>query len=342
MLREKLRVTRRRLGEMPPSPPRDPITPEPLYLRRRELLRNAGLFTATAAGVGGALYLLAGRGAPRTPEAPSGEVDAGEGALPIASRTELAGGEAATAFEDVTTYNNFYEFGFDKGDPARRSHTLQTRPWTVEIAGEVGRPGTIGIEDLLTRFPLEERVYRMRCVEAWSMVIPWVGFPLGDLLRRFEPTSRAKYVAFETLHDPGQMPGQRRGVLDWPYTEGLRIDEAMHPLTILAVGLYGRVLPNQNGAPLRLVVPWKYGFKGIKSIVRIRLVEHEPRTTWRQAAPEEYGFFANVNPEVSHPRWSQATERRIGEGGRRPTLPFNGYADEVAHLYAGMDLRRYY
>ena len=337
-----------------PRPPKDEVTPESLYLRRREFLRNAGLFTATAAGVGGALYLLAGRGAPEAPRVPgasgtpngsSTDANLVDTQLELSARRELAGGEAPTSFEDISTYNNFYEFGLGKDDPARRSHTLRTRPWTVEISGEVHKPGTIGIEDLLSPTrgqQLEERIYRMRCVEAWSMVIPWVGFPLASLLKRFEPTSRAKYVAFQTLHDPEQMPGQRREVLDWPYVEGLRIDEAMHPLTTLAVGLYGRVLPNQNGAPLRLVVPWKYGFKGIKSIVRITLTEEQPPTTWNLSAPSEYGFFANVNPDVSHPRWSQATERRIGEGGRRPTLPFNGYGDEVAHLYAGMDLRRHY
>jgi sulfoxide reductase catalytic subunit YedY len=255
-------------------------------------------------------------------------------------------GEKLTSYEDVTTYNNFYELGTGKEDPARNAHHLRTRPWSVTVDGECAKPGPIDIEDILAGFPLEERVYRLRCVEAWSMVIPWVGFSLGDLLERFEPTSRAKYVAFETLYDPEQLPGQRRRVLDWPYREGLRMDEAMHPLATLAVGLYGEVLPGQNGAPVRLVVPWKYGFKSIKSIVRISFTETEPPTSWNLSAPHEYGFYANVNPDVDHPRWSQAKERRIGEGGlfapKRDTLMFNGYGEEVAHLYAGMDLRKYY
>jgi sulfoxide reductase catalytic subunit YedY len=250
--------------------------------------------------------------------------------------------EAKTSYQDVTTYNNFYEFGTDKNEPAVNAHTLVPRPWTVRIEGEVSRPQVVDFDQLVSWFPLEERVYRMRCVEAWSMVIPWLGFPLGDLLRRVEPTSRAKYVAFQTLLDEKQMPLTRRNVLDWPYVEGLRIDEAMHPLAILAVGLYGKPLPNQNGAPLRLVTPWKYGFKGCKSIVSIRLTETQPKTTWNEAASNEYGFYANVNPAVDHPRWSQATERRIGEFSRRPTLPFNGYADQVAGLYSGMDLARFF
>ena len=247
-----------------------------------------------------------------------------------------------TPLEDVINYNNFYEFGTGKEDPARNAHTLRTRPWTLEIDGEVQRPRTFGIEDLWSTFPPEERIYRLRCVEAWSMVIPWLGFPLRDLLNAVEPTSNARFVAFTTLHDPEQMPGQRRDVLPWPYVEGLRLDEAMHPLTILALGLYGKALPNQNGAPLRLVVPWKYGFKSGKSLVRIRVTREQPRTTWNVVAPREYGFYANVNPEVDHPRWSQARERRIGELRRRPTLMFNGYADQVASLYSGMDLRRDY
>jgi len=297
-------------------------TPEALYLRRREFLALG------AAGAAGLLF----------PRAASGGEPSGA-ALAAARRIEKAGGEAQTPWDAVTTYNNFYELGTDKEEPARRAGSLRTRPWSVSIEGEVKRPQTIGIDDLLRWFPLEERVYRMRCVEAWSMVIPWVGFPLADLVRRVEPTSRARYVAFQTLHDPEQLPGQKRRVLEWPYLEGLRIDEAVHPLTLLAAGLYGRVLPGQNGAPLRLVVPWKYGFKGAKSIVRIRFQEDRPRTTWNLAQAAEYGFFANVNPDVDHPRWSQARERRIGEFLRRKTLPFNGYADEVAGLYSGMDLR---
>jgi len=250
--------------------------------------------------------------------------------------------ETQTSFEAISGYNNFYEFGLDKSDPSRNASTLRTRPWTVTIDGECQKPMTVDIDQILRWAPLEERVYRMRCVEAWSMVVPWVGFPLAELLKRVEPKISAKYVAFTTLLDPEQMPGQRRSVLDWPYVEGLRLDEALHPLAILTVGLYGKPLPNQNGAPLRLVVPWKYGFKGIKSIVKIRLTEEQPPTTWNEAASHEYGFYANVNPAVDHPRWSQATERRIGEFQRRPTLPFNGYADQVAHLYAGMDLTAHF
>jgi sulfoxide reductase catalytic subunit YedY len=305
----------------PDVPERD-ATPEPLYLRRRELL--------VLGAAGAAALLLPRAGAAGEPTG---------AALGVARRTEEAGGEERTPWDAVTTYNNYYELGTDKEEPARRAGSLRVRPWTVAIEGEVSRPRTVAIDDLLRWFPLEERVYRMRCVEAWSMVIPWVGFPLGDLVRRVEPTSRARYVAFQTLHDPEQLPGQRRRVLDWPYLEALRIDEAVHPLTLLAVGLYGRVLPGQNGAPIRLVVPWKYGFKGAKSIVRIRFQEDRPRTTWNLAQPGEYGFYANVNPDVDHPRWSQSRERRIGEFLRRKTLPFNGYADQVAGLYSGMDLR---
>jgi methionine sulfoxide reductase catalytic subunit len=255
--------------------------------------------------------------------------------------------EAPNSYRDISTYNNYYEFGTDKSDPAQNAQNLRTRPWNVTVAGEAEVTGSFGIEDILKPHALEERIYRLRCVEAWSMVVPWIGFPLGDLLKRFKPTSKAKFVQFKTLYDPKQMPGQRSAVLEWPYVEGLRIDEAMHPLAIMAVGLYGKVLPNQNGAPLRLIVPWKYGFKGIKAIVDIKFIERMPRTTWAGSAPSEYGFFANVNPAVDHPRWSQASERHIGGslslfGSRRPTLPFNGYASEVAGLYSGMDLRRYY
>ena len=253
--------------------------------------------------------------------------------------------ETPNSWEDITTYNNFYEFGLDKLDPYENAQEFRSRPWNVEVAGEAEVTGKFTLEDILKPHALEERVYRFRCVEAWSRNVPWLGFPLGDLLRRFKPTSRAKFVEFTTLLDPRQMPGQRSKVLDWPYVEGLRIDEAMHPLTLLAVGLHGRWLPNQNGAPLRLVVPWKYGFKSIKSIVRIRFTERQPRTSWNISAPEEYGFFANVNPAVDHPRWSQAKERRIGANFLAPridTLPFNGYAAEVASLYRGMDLRRFY
>ena len=246
------------------------------------------------------------------------------------------------SYRDVTTYNNFYEFGLDKGDPARYAGSLKPRPWSIKVEGECAKPGTYNIEDVLKWFPLEERIYRMRCVEAWSMVIPWNGFPLADFVKKFEPTSKAKYVEFRTLVDLRQMPGQSEPNLQWPYREGLRMDEALHPLAMMAVGLYGEVLPNQNGAPIRLVVPWKYGFKGIKSIVSVKFVEKEPLNTWQQTRAEEYGFYANVNPDVDHPRWTQKTERRIGEFFRRKTLPFNGYADQVAKLYSGMDLRRYY
>jgi sulfoxide reductase catalytic subunit YedY len=302
-------------------------TPEHLYLRRRSFL---------ALGAVGALGAALPRPALGAADGPVGP------ALTVARRSEQAGGEDPTPWDAVTTYNNFYEFGTDKGDPSRNAGTLRTRPWTVSIEGEVKRPQQVDVDTLLRWFSLEERVYRMRCVEAWSMVIPWVGFSLADLVRRVEPTSRAKYVTFETLLDPKQLPGESRAILEWPYTEGLRMDEATHPLTLLAVGIYGRALPAQNGAPLRLVVPWKYGFKGAKSIVRIRFQGAQPKNTWNRMAPDEYGFFANVNPEVDHPRWSQARERRIGELFRRKTLPFNGYAEQVASLYAGLDPKTLY
>src|SRR5215470_1610526 len=320
-----------KLGDVPSTAE---ITPESLYLRRREFLRNALLFAATSTSVGGGLlWLIQGN---RASEPKSSSVSTPS--LTVAGSSSYNTAEPQTPYPAITTYNNFYEFGLGKSDPAENAHTLKPRPWTLRVEGEVRKPLEIDIDQLLKWFPLEERIYRMRCVEAWSMVIPWLGFPLGDLLKRVEPTSRAKYVAFTSLFDPKQMPEQRRRLLDWPYVEGLRIDEAVHPLTLLVVGLYGKELPNQNGAPLRLVVPWKYGFKGIKSIVTIRLVEEEPPTTWNIAAPQEYGFYANVNPSVDHPRWSQATERRIGEFRRRPTLPFNGYGEQVAGLYTGMDL----
>ena len=328
-----------RVGKYPPA---SEITPEALYMRRREFMRNAVLFTATSATVGGGLlWLMKGGRADRRRSAPVGPLP-DDRELPVARRGDYGTEEPWTPYRDVTSYNNFYEFGTDKRDPAANAYSLRPRPWTVAVEGEVRKPQVVDVDRLLEWFPLEERVYRLRCVEAWSMVVPWVGFPLRALLERVEPGSRAKYVAFTSLYDPEQMPEQRRHVLEWPYVEGLRIDEAMHPLTILAVGLYGKVLPAQNGAPLRLVVPWKYGFKGIKSIVKIRLTEEQPATTWSVAAPREYGFYANVNPAVDHPRWSQATERRIGEFRRRPTLPFNGYAEQVAALYAGMDLGRFF
>jgi sulfoxide reductase catalytic subunit YedY len=306
----------------PSDIPSSEITPYGVYLRRREFMA-----AAAAAGLS-SLLPAAGHAAPLQ-----------------AATSPLSTPEVMTAIEDVTSYNNFYEFGVDKADPAAHAHALTTSPWTVKVDGLVGKPGNYDPNDLIKSAQLEERIYRMRCVEGWSMVIPWIGVPLAAILKRLEPQGSAKYVAFETLVRPEEMPGQRGlfQVLTWPYVEGLRLDEAMHPLTILAVGLYGETLPNQNGAPIRLVVPWKYGFKSIKSIVRISLVEEQPPATWNLQNPNEYGFYSNVNPEVDHPRWSQATERRIGEGGlfakRRPTLPFNGYADQVASLYAGMDLR---
>lgn len=304
---------------VPPLPASD-ITPQSIYLNRRAFIAGiAASAPALAALPATAAELAHAPGAFGTDENP-------------------------TSYENVTGYNNFYEFGTGKGDPAARSQNFKPSPWTLEVDGLVAKPASFDLDDLLG-FPLEERVYRMRCVEAWSMVIPWVGFQLSALLDRVEPLGSAKYVAFETVVRPEEMPGQTGlfQVLPWPYVEGLRLDEARHPLTILSVGLYGQTLPNQNGAPVRLVVPWKYGFKGIKSIVRLSLVEEQPVSTWERSAPHEYGFYANVNPEVDHPRWSQASEVRIGEGGffnsaRRPTLPFNGYADEVAGLYDGMDL----
>jgi len=316
------------------------VTPEAVYERRRDFLKNSGLFLGTTAAWGGGLLALSGRGVADPPPEPA------KVTLPPEQKTlwdqiqksKYVVGEEPTPYRDVTTYNNYYELGLDKADPALNAGTLKPRPWSVEIAGEVESPGILDLDTLLSWFPLEERIYRFRCVERWSMVIPWVGFPLAVLLRRLGPTSRAKYVAFTTLLDPKQLPGQVSDVLPWPYVEGLRIDEAMHPLTLLATGLYGKPLPGQNGAPLRLVVPWKYGFKSIKSIVKIALTETQPRTTWNEAAPDEYGFYANVNPKVDHPRWSQAQERPIGSLSNRDTLMFNGYAEEVAHLYEGMDL----
>ena len=305
------------------------ITDERHYLSRREFVRGAAV-SALAAGAAVAPGLLGAATRAQEPLAPL---------APSRYSTD----EKWNSFRDITSYNNFYEFGTDKEDPARHADQLTTTPWSVRVEGHIGAPeADYALEDILRPHALEERVYRLRCVEAWSMVVPWVGFPLADLIRRFEPTSRARYVRFETLFRPSEMPGQRRPILQWPYVEALRMDEALHPLTILAVGLYGKTLLNQNGAPLRLVVPWKYGFKSIKSIVRIQFVENQPRTSWNVSAPSEYGFWANVNPHVDHPRWSQRNERRIGRFFRQETRMFNGYADEVAHLYAGMDLRRNY
>jgi sulfoxide reductase catalytic subunit YedY len=323
-----------------PEPPSSEVTAEPLYLRRREFLKNAGLGVLTAAATGAGLVALTQGGPGLARPAEKGTPAPEPPPLKILGKYSTS--ETPTRYDDITHYNNFYEFGSDKTDPAANAGTLKTRPWTVAIDGLVKKPLTVDIDDLLKWFPLEERIYRMRCVEAWSMVIPWLGFPLGDFIRRVEPLGSAKFVAFQTLLDPKQMPLQRTRILEWPYVEGLRIDEATQPLTLLAAGLYGKALPNQDGAPLRLVVPWKYGFKGIKSIVKISFVEKQPPTTWSIAGPSEYGFYANVNPAVSHPRWSQATERRIGEFERRKTLPFNGYGDEVASLYTGLDPKTLY
>jgi len=305
------------------------ITPEAVYEDRRRFLK-----TAAVAGAGA---ILAPMAVSRVGAAmPDG------GSIGEFVKSAFSTDEELTSWESITTYNNLYEFGTDKSDPSTYAGTLKTRPWAVAVDGEVAKPGIHDIDAILKAHPLEERIYRLRCVEAWSMVVPWIGFPLGDFVKRVEPTGKAKFVAFETLLDPVQMPGQRSGILDWPYVEGLRLDEATNPLTILAVGLYGKVMPNQNGAPIRLVVPWKYGFKSIKSIVRMSFVEEMPPTSWSRQAPREYGFYSNVNPAVDHPRWSQARERRIGEFLRRDTLPFNGYGEEVAHLYAGMDLAKWY
>lgn len=339
----------------PPSKPipSSEITPESVFMRRREWLRDAGLYVATSAALGGSLVALTGSGkraqvvsleqAPALPVSVTAPApSAASSAEPIAMDKSFVSDEPKTPFEDVTTFNNFYELGLDKEDPAKNAQTLKPRPWTVSFEGEINKPQKVDIDTLLKWFTLEERVYRLRCVERWSMVIPWLGFPLRKLIEKLEPTSRAKYVAFTTLLDVEQLPNQLSDVLEWPYVEGLRIDEAMHPLTLMAVGLYGKALPGQNGAPLRLVVPWKYGFKSIKSIVRIAFTEKEPPTSWNKSAPREYGFYANVNPKVDHPRWSQALELRIGDTEKRPTLMFNGYEKEVASLYTGMDLRMYY
>ncbi|PIM53333.1 protein-methionine-sulfoxide reductase catalytic subunit MsrP [Roseateles chitinivorans] len=315
--------------------PASEITSRQVYDARRDWLKTAGALGLTGLGLSAAVQAqTAGPG--KLAKLPGVKST-------VAGATVM---EKLTAYKDVTSYNNFYEFGTDKSDPAENAHTLKPRPWSVVIEGECAKPGRFGLEDLLKVAPMEERVYRLRCVEGWSMVIPWVGYSLSELLKKAEPTGKAKYVEFTTLADKAQMPGVRSGVLDWPYVEGLRIDEAMHPLTLMAFGLYGEVLPNQNGAPLRLVVPWKYGFKSAKSIVKIRFVEKQPVSSWTKAAQQEYGFYSNVNPTVDHPRWSQATERRIGEDGlfakRRPTLMFNGYEAQVGQLYAGMDLKKNY
>ncbi len=306
--------------KLPPIPSSE-LTPEPLYYSRRSWLSMVGLGGLTA------LWVPPVAAQDRWPQGKVGPFDTDE---------------KPSTFREITTYNNFYEFGTDKSDPAGYSADFKPKPWTVRVDGHVKKPADINLEELLKPFATEDRIYRMRCVEGWSMVIPWRGIPLASILKRIEPTSKAKYVAFQTVLRPEEMPGQRRRVLDWPYVEGLRLDEALHPLTFMATGLYGRDLPNQNGAPFRLVVPWKYGFKSIKSIVRITLTATEPPTTWNLSAPNEYGFYSNVNPDVDHPRWSQKSERRIGEFGKRKTLPFNGYGELVAGLYSGMDLKKFY
>ncbi|REL34743.1 protein-methionine-sulfoxide reductase catalytic subunit MsrP [Thalassotalea euphylliae] len=323
------------------------VTDEQVYVNRRQLLKSMGYI-----GAGTLLSQSIARSASAAPfDFWGGSDQASFTQQALNYQKAPATDELLTPEAKVTSHNNFYEFGLDKSDPARNSQGLKVKPWQLTVSGEVSKPVTLDYDDLFKKFPLEERIYRLRCVEAWSMVVPWVGFSLADLIKQAAPTSKAKYVAFETLYDPEQMPGQRSrrigGGIDYPYVEGLRLDEAMNPLTMLSVGLYGKTLPPQNGAPIRLVVPWKYGFKSIKSIVSIKLVEKMPPTTWNILAPNEYGFYANVNPDVSHPRWSQASERRITTGGlfarnRIATLPFNGYGEEVAHLYKNMDLARYY
>jgi sulfoxide reductase catalytic subunit YedY len=308
------------------------ITAESVYLQRRELLRAAGI-AAVGALTSQSVFAIT------SSDAATGKELAGVRESPFSTD------QAPNTWSDITTYNNYYEFGTGKDDPARNAKDFEPRPWSVVVKGNCDKPGTYNYEDIVSPHTLEERIYRLRCVEAWSMVVPWVGIPLASILNQFGPNSDAKYVRFKTLHDPKRMPGQRRGILDWPYEEGLTIAEAMHPLTIMAVGLYGRELPNQNGAPMRLVVPWKYGFKSIKAIAEISFTSRRPRSSWERAIPSEYGFYANVNPGVPHPRWSQARERPIGAGlfaAKKPTLMFNGYADQVASLYTGLDLRKNY
>lgn len=316
----------------PHDPKPSEITPESVYRSRRQFLQQMGL-----AGIA-----LASSACGNATEVGSGSAESSNGGeLKLSTTHDMAGGERQTPEKVVTSYNNFYEFGTSKDEPAQNAQSLQISPWSVVVDGECAKPGKLALEELLKPYSLEERIYRHRCVEGWSIVVPWVGFPLADLLKRFEPNANAKYVQFFTLYDPRQMPETRRRVLEWPYREGLRIDEAMHPLAFVSVGMYGNAMPRQNGAPLRLTLPWKYGFKSIKSIVRISFVEKQPETSWNQYAPNEYGFYSNVNPNVDHPRWSQKTERRLGELFKRDTLMFNGYP-EVASLYQGMDLRTYF
>ena len=306
--------------------PESQVTPERLFISRRQIMKSVGLGVASAM-ISPVLRLSDAKALP---------------AFNTGPRTDYTGGEEPTSYEDITSYNNFYEFGTDKGDPAKKAHTLVTDPWSVEVTGHADKTGVFALEELVDFNALEERIYRLRCVEAWSMVVPWVGIPLASILKELRPTSKAEFVRFETLADPRQMPGVRSPVLDWPYVEGLRMDEAMNPLALLAVGVYGKPLLGQNGAPIRLVVPWKYGFKSIKSIIKISLVEKMPMTSWWKQNPREYGFYSNVNPKVDHPRWSQSRERRIGDFFKRETLMFNGYENEVASMYAGMDLEKYF
>lgn len=315
------------------------ITPEQVFDDRRKFLQQAGF--GVLAGASG--LLATSVNAATSKLSPPSKTNSSLLKLTDFSKTKYGAGEKLTAYEDITNYNNYYEFGTGKDEPAIHSKLFKPTPWTVSIEGQVKKNKTISIEDILKLAPLEERIYRMRCVEGWSMVIPWVGFPLAQLIKWAEPNANAKYVEFISLADPQQMPGTNLPILDWPYVEGLRLDEAMNPLTIMAVGLYGESLPNQNGAPMRLVVPWKYGFKGAKAIVKIRFTEKMPVTTWMKAGPAEYGFYANVNPQIDHPRWTQSSEKRIGAGlfaGRIKTQMFNGYTEQVGHMYAGMDLRK--
>ena len=314
------------LIKRPPDIKNSEITDKELYMNRRQFITSAAL--AIAGFMSPSLL--------HPPDARAGQK------LSVSKKGLFAPGEKLTSYTDATGYNNFYEFSTDKLGVADTARNFKTRPWTVSVEGLVKKPKVYDIDELMKMFPLEERIYRFRCVEAWSMVIPWIGFPLGEFIRRCDPAPGAKYVEFTTLLDPKQMPGQRQELLEWPYREGLRMDEAMHPLTLLAVGMYGEVLPNQSGAPIRLVVPWKYGFKNIKSIVRIRLIGEMPVTTWSKAIPDEYGFYANINPRVSHPRWSQARERRVGESIKRETLMFNGYTEQVEKLYTGRDLKKFF
>jgi len=325
---DKLHLVVMKINKNKISLPSSEITSESAYINRRKLIQSVGLFSL-------------GLGLTESSLGQSQEAQL----LKTIRNEKFSTTEAPNSYSDITSYNNFYEFGMQKSDPYMNSGMFEPKPWSVEVSGQVNLTGTFDLEDLIDFNKLEERIYRLRCVEAWSMVVPWVGIPLSSIIKKLEPLSTAKYVSFETVYRPEEMPGQKRRILPWPYKEGLTIQEAMHPLTLMAVGIYGKELLNQNGAPMRLVVPWKYGFKSIKSINKIHFQERQPKTSWNISAPQEYGFYANVNPLVDHPRWSQARERRIGTGlfgAKQPTLPFNGYAEEVADLYSGLDLRKYY